>query len=203
MPTDKPWLGHYEPHVPEHIVYPTQTMPELLEETVRKYPQYPAIRFKGTTLTFAEMYEAINRAAASLQAIGVKKGDRVALHLPNCPQYPISYYAILKIGGIVVPCNPLYQGAEMTHQLNDSGAEIIITLSSLYPLIRQIRSKTRLRRIFIAEIKTYFPPFLKLLFTALLEKKKGHRVSLNGDQNVHWWTELVQYQAVEPLAGAD
>lgn len=187
----KPWLEHYEPHVPEYIDYPTKTLPEILTETAKKHPSHTAIIFKGNRITYQEFNEAVNRFAASLQGLGVKKGDRVAVHLPNCPQYPIAYYAILRIGGIVVPCNPLYKAHEMTHQLNDSGADIIITLSAFYPLIKEIRSKTGLRHVIVAEIKTFFPPMLKMLFTLLLEKKKGHRVVLNGDDQTHWFSDLL------------
>ncbi|RPI26203.1 MAG: long-chain fatty acid--CoA ligase, partial [Chloroflexota bacterium] len=198
MFSEKPWLAFYEPHVPEHVAYPNDTLPELLLNTVSKYPDYPAIIFKGTRISFEDLYLLISKFAAALQELGVKKGDRVAVHLPNCPQYPIAYYAILQIGGIVVPCNPLYLAHEMTHQLNDSGAEVIITLSSTYALIKQIRPNTKLKHVVIAEIKSFFPPALRLLFTLLLEKKKGHRVTLNGDQSTYLFTDLLRIKKPYP-----
>ncbi len=198
MDNTKPWLRYYEPKVPEHIEYPTKTIPQILDQTAGKYPEHPAIIFKGTQLTFGELNDAVNRFAAGLQAIGVKKGDRVAVHLPNCPQFPIAYLGVLRIGAIVVPCNPLYQAYEMTHQLNDSGAEVIVTLSSTYPIIRQIRSATSLRTVIVAEIKSYFPPMLKLLFTLLMEKKKGHRVSIAGDKDTVWFTDFLNTAPTAP-----
>ena len=142
MDNNKPWLRFYEPHVPDHIDYPAKTLPEILQETSQKHSNHPAVIFKGKQLTFGELNDEVNRFAAGLQKIGVKKGDRVAIFLPNCPQFPIAYLGTLRAGAIVVPCNPLYQAYEMTRQLNDSGAKVIITLSSTYPIIRQIRSAT-------------------------------------------------------------
>ncbi len=188
----KPWLEHYESHVPEHISYPDTALPEVLQQTTKKYPNQTAILFKGARLTYREFDRAVNQFASALQELGVQPGDRVAIQLPNCPQFPIASYAILRIGGIVVPCNPLYQAHEMVHQLNDSGAEIIITLSSIYPLIHSIRAQTRLRHVLVAKIKSYFPPHLRMLFTLLLEKKKGHQVDISGDENTQWFEHTLQ-----------
>ncbi len=198
MNPQKPWLAHYDPHVPETIEYPNKTLLQILDETTAKHPDYAAMLYKGTRISFQEFKEAVNRFACGLEALGVKKGDRVALQLPNCPQYPIAYYAILRLGAVVVPCNPLYQAHEMIHQINDSGSQVIITLSNTYPIVKQIRAKTPLKHVIVAEIKSYFPPMLKLLFTLLLEKKKGHRVALNGDPSTHWFTDILQGTASEP-----
>ncbi len=190
---EKPWLKFYEPHVPEHIEYPQITLPSALEATARKYPEHPAMVFKGAAITYREFNEAVDHFAAALQGLGVKPGDRVAIQLPNCPQYPIAYYAVMRVGGIVVPCNPLYQAHEMTHQLNDSEAEVILVLSAMYPLIKRIRSQTKLRHVIVAEIKTYFPPALRMLFGLLLEKKKGHKVSIAEDANTYWFANLMRH----------
>jgi long-chain acyl-CoA synthetase len=192
MQTEKPWLKYYEPHVPEHIDYPRITLPEAFEETALKNSDYTSIIYKDTKITYKEQLEAVKRFASALQALGVKKGDRVAIHLPNCPQFIIAYGAVLRIGGIVVPCNPVYTAREMEHQLNDSGAEVIITLSSMYPTIKGIREKTKLRHVIVARIKTYFPGFLKFLFTLLREKKSGHVVDISGDENTYWFTDLLE-----------
>ena len=166
---EKPWLKSYEPHVPEHIDYPETVMPAALEETARKYPDHTALIFNNAKITYRDYNEAVDRFAAALQGLGVKKGDRVAIHLLNCPQFPIAYYAVLRIGGIVVPCNPVYTAREMRHQLTDSGAEVIVTLSLMYPIIKQIRAETKLRHVIVANIKTYLPPLLRVLFTLFRE----------------------------------
>lgn len=195
---EKVWLKSYEPEVPEHLDYPEKVLPVILEEMIQKFGDRDAIIFKGTHITFKELNAAIDRFGAALQGLGVKKGSRVAVHLPNCPQYVIAYYAALRVGAVVVPCNPLYQSHEMTHQLNDSGSEVIVTLSSMYPLIRRIRPATPLRHVIVAEIKSYFPPVLKLLFALLMEKKKGHRVSIAGDANTHWFGDLLNGSQSRP-----
>jgi len=173
-------------------------MPAVLEETARKYPDHTATIFKDAKLTFRELNEAVDRFAAALQGLGVKKGDRVAIHLLNIPQFPIAYYAVLRIGGIVVPCNPIYTAREMRHQLQDSGAEIIVTLSLMYPLVKQIRAETKLRHVIVANIKTYLPPILKLLFTLLKEKKGGHRVDISGDADTYRFTDLLAQASAKP-----
>ncbi|HDD25057.1 MAG TPA: long-chain fatty acid--CoA ligase [Chloroflexi bacterium] len=195
---EKPWLKFYESHVSASLDYPDATMPALLLDTARRYPEHMATVFKGGKLTFREYNALIDRLAAALQKMGVKKGDRVAIHLPNCPQFPISYYAVLRIGGIVVPCNPLYTAREMRHQLKDSGAEIIITLTAMYPTIKQIRGETDLRHVIVAKIKTYFPPSLRILFTLLKEKKSGHWVDISGDANTHWFQDILASAPPKP-----
>ncbi len=195
---EKPWLKFYEPHVPEHIDYPETVMPAALEATARKYPDHTALIFNNAKIAFREYNEAVDRFAAALQGLGVKKGDRVAIHLLNCPQFPIAYYAVLRIGGIVVPCNPVYTAREMRHQLKDSGAEVMVTLSLMYPIIKQIRAETELRHVIVANIKTYLPPLLRVLFTLLKEKKGGHRVDISGDANTYWFTDLLAQAPAKP-----
>lgn len=207
MTSQKPWLKFYEPHVPEHIDYPDTILPAVLKDMGAKYPNRAAMIFKDREVTYREFDERVDRFGAALQRLGVEKGDRVAIHMPNCPQFPISFYAILRIGGVVVPCNPIYTAREMKHQLKDSGAKIIITLSSLFPIIQQIMAETSLEHIIVAKIKSYFPPFLRLLFTMLMEKKLGHKLDIRGEANAYWFDEQLSNapslpQAV-PLKGED
>jgi long-chain acyl-CoA synthetase len=195
---EKPWLASYEPHVPENLDYPQITMPAALERTAHKYPDLTALIFKDAKMSFRDYNAAVDRFAAALQGLGVKKGDRVAVHLPNCPQFPISYYAVLRIGGIVVPCNPMYTAREVRHQLRDSGAEVIVTLSAMYSTVKQIRAETDLRHVIVAKIKTYFPSFLNLLFTLLKEKKSDHRVDISGDADTHWFQDVLAGALARP-----
>jgi long-chain acyl-CoA synthetase len=195
---EKPWLNFYEQGVPATIDYPDTNMSEVLADTARKHPDHTATIFKGARLTYGELNESVDKFAAGLQQLGVKKGDRVAVHLPNCPQFPISYYAILRAGGIVVPCNPTYVAREMEHQLSDSGAEVIVTLSAFYPLVKQIRDKTKLRHVIVAKIKTYLPGLLRLLFTLAKEKKEGHAVDISGDANTYWFQDVLAGAPAKP-----
>jgi long-chain acyl-CoA synthetase len=186
---EKPWLRFYESHVPEYINYPNMTLPVALEETALRHPHRPAMVFKGNWFSYQSFDQAVDRFTTALQRLGVERGDRVAVHLPNCPQFPVAYYAVLRAGGVVVPCNPIYTAREMRHQLVDSGAEVIVTLSAMYPIIKQIRSETQLRHVIVAKIKTYFPRFLKLLFTLFLEKRTGHRVDISDDADTSWFMD--------------
>ena len=198
MSLEKPWLKFYESHVPEHIDYPKTTLPVILDEMAGKYPDLPVMVFKDHVIAYREFNESVDRMAAALQGLGVKKGDRVAIHLPNCPQFPITFYAVLRIGGITVPCNPVYTARELKHQINDSGAEVIITLSAMYALIKQIRAETPLRHVIVAKIKTYFPPVTRLLFTLLMEKKKGHQADISGDEATDWFTDVLSSAPARP-----
>lgn len=199
---NKPWLKFYEPHVPEHIDYPDIVLTEALQQTAQNYPRRSAIIFKGASISYEEFNRLVNRFAAGLQSLGVKKGDRIALLLPNCPQYPIAFYAVLRIGGILAPCNPLYQAPELKRQVADSGAEVMVTLSSLYPLVKTVRNQTALKHVIVAQIKTYFPPHLRVLFSLLREKKMGHHADISSDANTYWFTDLLKKgeQAPKPVA---
>jgi len=175
----RPWLERYDPGVPHHLDYPDVPLYHFLEEAARKHPNHTAVIFKGGKLTYRELNEQADRMAAALAKMGVKKGDRVALLLVNCPQFLISYFGALKAGAIVVACNPLYAPPELEHQLNDCGAETIVALSRYYLTVKQIQSNTPLKNVIVTNIKEYFPPFLKFLFTLLMEKKEGDRVELS------------------------
>jgi long-chain acyl-CoA synthetase len=198
MTSPKPWLRFYESHVSPHLEYPQTTLPQALAETARRCPDVAAMLFKGRRITYREHDAAVDRFAAALQDLGVRKGDRVAVHLPNCPQFVIAFYGALRAGAIVVPCNPIYTARELRHQLRDSGAAVIVTLSSTYPILRQIRGETALQHIVVARIKDYFPPLLRLIFTLLLEKKRGHRLSLRGEAGVSWFKDLMARAAPTP-----
>jgi long-chain acyl-CoA synthetase len=198
MSEEKPWLKHYEPHVPEQLDYPHTTLPATLKEMAERYPDRVAMIFKGNEITYHAFDAAIDRCGAALQELGVRKGDRVAVHLPNCPQFPISYYAVLRVGGIVVPCNPVYTARELKYQLNDAGAQVIITLSSTFPRVTQIRSETPVRPVVVAKIKTFLPAVLRLLFTLFREGRTGHRVSIAGQENTYWFKELIAQAPARP-----
>ena len=204
-PGTKPWLKYYDQSVPTSIDYPPVPLDRLLEESAAKYPNQPAIIFGGRLgsmvmdkpLSYRELNDAVNRFAAAVQSLGVKKGDRVAIFMPNCPQLVISYYGTLRAGGIAVPCNFLYTAKEIQNQLNDSGAEIIITLSTFYAMIGAVRENTPLRHVVVTNVKEYFPPFLKLMFTLAKEKKGGHRVKLNHENDI-WFQDLLQDARLPP-----
>jgi long-chain acyl-CoA synthetase len=201
----KPWLQFYDEGVPPSIDYPQIPLDGLLAESAAKYPDHPAIIFGGSlgssvmdsTMTYQELEDAVNRFAAAVQEMGIKKGDRVAIFMPNCPQFVISYYGAMRAGGIAVPGNFLYTATEIQNLLNDSGAEIIITLSSYYQTIDSIRNETKLRHIVATNIKEYFPQPLKTLFTLLKEKKGGHRTKLSNSADL-WFQTMLEESTIPP-----
>ena len=185
---DKPWYKNYEAGVRPHIEYPAIPLYSILDNTAAKYPEHTALIFGAVAhalpgqplldnkMTYRRLLHAANRFASALQKLGVKKGDSVALHLPNCPQYVIAYYGILKAGAVIAPTNPIYTPPELQHQLNDSGAETIVVLSQFYHKVNHIRANTKLKHVIVTNINEYFPTHLKTLFTLATEKKDGHRV---------------------------
>ena len=174
--TTKPWLKHYPPEVPPTIDYPDCLLQAFLEQAYRQKPEQEAIRFLGKSISYRELYQDAVALANSLVRLGVKEGTRVALMLPNSPQAVISYYAILMTGGIVVQTNPLYVERELLHQLQDSGAEIIIALDLVYPKLANIFHETKLKQIILTSIKDYLP-FPKNILYSLVHSKKISKVN--------------------------
>ena len=197
---EKPWLNKYERHVPASISYPEKTLPQLLSEMARRFPQRPATVFFKAKLTYLQLNELVNRCAAGLQRMGVRKGDRVAIVVPNSPQYVMAYYAILRAGGVAVPCNPLYVARELQYQIKDSGARVIFALSRFYPTVVEARPGTPLEQIIVTNIKEYFPPLLRLLFTCFKEAKEGHRVDISRDPAARWLQYFLASAPATPRA---
>lgn len=176
---EKVWLKSYEPQVPHSIDYPPLSLYQLFQQSANKFGEQAAVHFMGRELSYRELQNQVDCLAAALSDLGVKKGDRVAIHLPNSTQFPIAYFATLALGAVVVPCNPLYVAREMEYQLKDSGAETIITLTRFYKMIKEIQPKTNLRNVIVSNIKDFFPGFLSTLYTLAKEKKEGDRVALS------------------------
>lgn len=197
---EKPWLQSYEKGVPFTIDIPDYPLHFVLEESARRYPEHPAIIFKGRTFSYRELNELADTVAAGLAANGFKKGDRAVIYMVNIPQFVISYYGILKAGGIVIATNPLYSERELEHQLVDCGAETVFVMSLYYNLLKKVQKggKTNVRRIIVSNIKEYLPAPLRILFTLVKEKKGGHRIALDpGDM---WFQDFLAAgrQATKP-----
>src|SRR5574341_19038 len=171
--TKHPWTKFYEAGVQSSLRYPESTLGSILSETAAKFPAKTALLFYGKKITFAELDRLANRFANALAGLGVKKGDRVALMLPNVPQMIIGYYGSVRLGAIAVATNPLYLEHELEVQLKDSGSETLVALDLFYPRIERILSKTRVKRLILCGIKDYLPFPLNLLYPikAKLEKQ--------------------------------
>ena len=193
----RPWLEHYDEGVPHTLQpYPERTLLDVVSDTARQRPDHPALLFQGTRLSYGEVEQLSDAFAAALVAQGVKKGDRVALLLPNCPQIIIGQLGAWKAGAIVVPVNPLYTERELEHALVDCGVETALVLTSFYDKVKSLQPRTGLRRVIAANIKEYLPSLLRLLFTLLKERKEGHRITLQpGDL---WLADLLRRYATSP-----
>jgi long-chain acyl-CoA synthetase len=175
----KPWLAHYDPGVPHTLApYPDRTILDYVSAAARDRAEAPAILFKGSRISFQSLERLSDAFAASLQELGVGRGDRVGLLLPNCPQFLIAELGVWKVGAIVAPLNPIYTEPELEIPIKENGIETIVTLTRFYDRVKRIQPRTPLRRVIATSIKEYFPPVLKLLFTLVREKRAGDRVTL-------------------------
>ena len=143
----KPWLDHYDPEVPHSISYREITVHQFLVDAARKYPARAALIFRDQELTYSELNKLSSRLAAWLVQWGIKRGDRVAVLLPNIPQFVLVYYAILKAGGVVVALNPAYKLPELKFLLDDSGARMLIGLASQADMLGSLKAETSVEGI--------------------------------------------------------
>ncbi|MFZ3091119.1 MAG: long-chain fatty acid--CoA ligase [Nitrospirota bacterium] len=179
MNAERLWLKSYEPGIPSTLKYPDTPLTHFLIQAAERFPDNPACIFFGKVITYRELNKLSNRFANALISLGVKKGDRVALMLPNCPQAVFAYYGALKAGAIVVQTNPLYVEREIEVQMKDSGAETIVALDLFFPRIKNIMGNTNLKRIIITGVKDYFPPLLRMLYPILVLLKERHLISVD------------------------
>ena len=179
MSAAAPWLSHYDPGVPASLEpYPDRTLVDYLAEAARAQPDAPALLFKGATVTYAQLEQLSDACASALAALGVARGDRVGLLLPNCPQFFIVEFGAWKIGAIVAPINPTYTERELEGPIREHGIETIVTLTRFYRRVKAVQHGTPLKRVIATNIKQFFPPVLRVLFTLLREARDGDRVAI-------------------------
>ena len=185
----RPWLAHYDKGVPQTINYPSVPIFQFLEESARKYPDRPCTIFKGAAISFREMDAITDKLAAALAGLGIKKGDRVGIFIPNTPQFVMVYFGILKAGGVVVAIDSRYTAPEIVYQANDAGIETLFVMSNFYKTMKVAQPQTKIKTLIVTNIKETLPPLLRVLFTVAKEKKGGFRVELaTGDI---WLTDLL------------
>jgi long-chain acyl-CoA synthetase len=192
---EKPWLKSYEKGVPEFIDYKEICLPDILDQIAQQFSDRPALLFQGTTVRFGELKEMVYRFAACLTDYGVKKGDAVAILLPNIIPCVVAYYAILRIGGIAVMNNPLYSDPELEHQFNDSGAKVLITLDVLAKRMIALRPKTQIKQIVTTCIGDYLPAVKRVLGKWL---KKYPFAEVPVAQDVYDWRTCLAAHAPNP-----
>ncbi|MCP8617058.1 long-chain-fatty-acid--CoA ligase [Salirhabdus salicampi] len=188
----KVWHDHYPEAIPTTIAYEKKPLHDFLLETAQKHPEKKALYFMGKELTYSQVAEQSQKLASYLQALGLSKGDRVAIMLPNIPQAVIAYYGVLLAGGVVVQTNPLYTERELEYQLNDSGANTLICLDLLYPKAKHVQSSTNLENIIVASVKDYLP-FPKNIIYPVIQKRQ-HNITEKAEHNgnTHLWPDVIK-----------
>ncbi|MCB0232301.1 MAG: AMP-binding protein, partial [Anaerolineae bacterium] len=155
--TNQPWLQHYDANVPQHLDYPHIPLYRLLDDAAERTPTTRCATFFGKGYSYRSLKDASDHFAAALQEQGVTKGDRVALLLPNSPQFIIAYYGILKAGAVIVPLNPLYTERELTFHLSDSGAETVVTIPMFLEKVAGLLPQTTVKRVIYARLADFLP----------------------------------------------
>lgn len=186
-----PWLAHYDSGVPPTLApYPQRTLLDYVSGLARTRPHDPALLFKGAALSWSALDQQSDWLAAAFVDLGVARNDRVGLLLPNCPQFVVAELAAWKIGAIVAPLNPIYTEHELEGPIADHDIETIVTLTRFYGRVKQVQRRTPIRRVIATNIKEYFPPLLRALFTAVRERRDGDRVVL--DPGDHGFSALIR-----------
>ena len=213
---EKPWLKHYDPGVPHTLEpYPNSALQDMLRHVTNAAPDHPALITDAAIplfghysqhITYHELDSASDAVACALIQLGLKKGDRVALVMPNVAAFPIAFYGVLKAGGVVAATNPTYPMEKMHDQIADCEAEIAITITLFYRTIKQAQPGTRLGHVIVCGVKEFLHPAGRLAFSLALEKKTGHALKAleNGD---FWLRDLLQQHAGQkpdvPVTGDD
>ena len=195
----RPWLKNYTPWTARDIELPETSLSHLIDEAVRTAPHKVALEFFGATTTYAELGDQIERAAEGLRVAGVQPGDRVALILPNCPQHIAAFYAILRLGAIVVEHNPLYTGAELRHMFEDHGAKIAIVWDKIASHITGLPSDIRPSHIYSVNMISAMPTLMRTALKLPLKNARASREKLTGSApGTISWAHLVKSERIDP-----
>jgi len=194
---DKPWLDHYEDGIPSEVAFKNTCMPVFLEESARDFPDNTALIFQGYKVNYRDLDQMVNDFAARLAGFGIQKGDSVAILLPNLIPCVVAYFAILRMGGVVVMNNPLYSDRELEHQFNDSGSKLLITLDLLGNRMIDLRPKTGIKQIIYTSIGDYLP-FPKNLLFPLVGKKKGLAAAVKSAPDLYKWKDVLAGTKANP-----
>ncbi|WP_018933194.1 long-chain-fatty-acid--CoA ligase [Gracilibacillus lacisalsi] len=196
--SEKVWLAYYPEEVAPSYEYPKQNLAQFLIDTAEKHPQHTALFFYGKKITYEQLLKETYQFSNVLKDLGVEKGDRVAIMLPNCPQSVIAYYGALMIGAIVVQTNPLYVERELEHQLNDSEATVLIALDHLFKRVKNVLPKVEVRHTIFTSFKDYLP-FPKNILYPIKAKKDGLSMEVSYDQQTHSFKKLLSIASTNPI----
>jgi long-chain acyl-CoA synthetase len=185
-----PWLDSYPPGVPEHVEVPAGNLARLLDDAARDFPSAPALHFQGRTVSYAQLAEQAWRFAGALAGLGVGKGTKVGLVLPNCPQVVIAFFGALRLGAVVVQNNPLYTERELGHQLGDAGTEVVICLDLAYERIKPIREQGAIREVVVTSLLDELPAVRRVI-APYTRRGKAAAAAIGKDEPVRRWRDLM------------
>ncbi|HPX19363.1 MAG: long-chain fatty acid--CoA ligase [Pseudomonadota bacterium] len=196
MSFQRVWHKHYNPDVPAELAFDRTTLSEMLSRSAQNFPDVTALIYMGKKICYRELNGLVNRFARALEALGVKKGDTVAVMLPNIPQAVIANYAVFRIGAVAAQNNPLYTERELTYQLADSDAKALVTLDLLLPRAKKIQSETKIETIITCHINDYLPFPKKQLFPYV---KKGMYRKVVRQPGVFQFMDLLAQYPGDPM----
>jgi long-chain acyl-CoA synthetase len=173
-----PWIASYPADVPPTFAFPTFALTRLLDDAAAGFPQNVALAFLGETTTYRELKDSVDRFAGVLRSLGVVKGDRVALVLPNCPQNVIAFFATLRLGAEVVEHNPLYTETELRHQLADCGAKVVVCLDRVVHNVLQVKKDTAVQHVITTSLVDFLPVSAQLKLRLPLAKARRVKAEL-------------------------
>ena len=196
---ERPWLKNYQPGVPADIELPTESLVAMLERSVAEAGDHPAMEFFGRRTSYTELGEQIDRAAEGLRTLGVRAGDRVALILPNCPQHVVAFYAVLRLGAVVVEHNPLYTPRELRHQFEDHQARIVIAWDKAAAAIRSFPADIEIDHVVRVNLLEAFPTVKRLALNLPVKSIRESRAALTGAApGTIAWKELLSHGRIDP-----
>ncbi len=201
----RPWLAHYDPDVVHDVEHRPASLPQLLSEAAQEFPARAALvtavhaagRVFSSEVSYAELERQVGAFAGSLARLGVVRGDRVALLLPNSPQFVVAILGALRAGAIAVPFNPLYSAREVESQLRDSGAKVMVAASRFLPAVEKARGATALERVVVTRVQEAFPTTLRALYWLKQARKEAPVRLRPGDC---FFSELLNVPAPAPAA---
>jgi len=190
----RPWTSSYAPGVPEDLDPQSGSLVDIVDASVRDYPDAPALQFFGRETTYAEMAADIVRVAGALAARGVKAGDPVAIVLPNCPQHIVAFYAVLRLGAVVVEHNPLYTPRELRKQFEDHGAKHAIVWSKVVATVQEFPADLTVDTLISVDVTTAMPLRTRLALRLPLAKAREARAALTTKtRDAADWADLVRH----------
>ncbi|SCG16934.1 long-chain acyl-CoA synthetase [Micromonospora echinofusca] len=201
LSAERPWLRSYAPGVPATVTPSDESLVDLLRDAARRFGPRVALDFFGATTTYADLDDQVGRAAEALRRLGVGRGDRVALVLPNCPQHVVAFYAVLRLGAVVVEHNPLYTPQELTHQLADHGARVAVVWDKVAPSVRGAVGATAVETVLAVDLTRALPRRKRWALRLPLARARATRAAMTGPApGALSWERLVAEAG--PLAAA-